>query len=88
MDTMIMTLMEKMSVQNLNFIYFFMLGNFSCLYSRLLIFSKLTFSKNSFRNTIIRVSNGSDRDQNRCFVRPDLGSSCLQRLSADDKSCR
>ena len=44
------------------------------LYCRLLIFFfKSTFSKNYFRNTI-RVSNSWD---------PDLGSKCLQWLSAD-----
>ena len=32
----------------------------------------------------IRVSNSLDTDQDRHFVSPDLGSSCLQRLSADD----
>ena len=53
---------------------------------RLLIFSKLTFSKHSFRNTI-RVSNSSDPDQDRQSVGPDLGPNCLQRYSADDKSC-
>ena len=53
-----------------------MLGNFSC---RLLTFSKLTFSKNSFRNTI-RVTKSLDPDQDRHFVGPDLGPSCLQRL--------
>ena len=50
-------------------------------------FSKLTFSKNSFRNTI-RVSNGLDPDKDRRAVGPDLGPNCLQRLSADDKNCR
>ena len=44
-------------------------------------FSKLTFSKNSSRNTV-RVSNGFDPDS----VGPDLGPNCLQRLSATDKS--
>ena len=42
------------------------------------------FSKNSFRNTI-RVSNGLDPDQDRRFVIPDLGPTCLQMLSADDR---
>ena len=46
-------------------------------------FSKLTFSKISFRNTI-RVSNRLDPDQARRFVGPDLGPNCLQRRSADD----
>ena len=36
-----------------------------------LLFSKLSFSKNSFSNTI-RVSNGSDPDQDRHTVGPDL----------------
>ena len=40
-----------------------MLGNFSCHLSWL-FFSKLTFSKNSFRNTI-RVSNSLDPDQDQ-----------------------
>ena len=46
-------------------------------------FSKSTFSKNSFRNSI-RVLNHLDLDQARHVVGPDLGSNCLQRLSADD----
>ena len=48
-------------------------------------FSKLTFSKNSFRNTI-RVSNSLDPGQDEIYGGPDLGPNCLQRLSADDKS--
>ena len=32
------------------------------------------------------VSNSLDPDQARHYVGPDLGPSCLQRLSADDKS--
>ena len=48
-------------------------------------FSKSTFSKNSFRNTI-RVSNGMDPDQDRLSVGPDLGPNCLQRLTSDDIS--
>ena len=35
-------------------------------------FSKLTFSKNSFRKAI-RVSNGLDPDQDRHYVGPHLG---------------
>ena len=45
-------------------------------------FSILTFSKNSFRNNI-RIINGLDSDQDWHSVSPDLGQSCLQRLSAD-----
>ena len=56
------------------------------LFCRLLIFfSKSTFSKNYFRNTI-RVSNSLDTDQIRRFVGPNLGPNCLQRLTADDIS--
>ena len=58
-----------------------MLGNFNLL----TFFSKLTYSKNSFKNTI-RVSKGLVPDQNRHSVGPDLGPNLLQRLSADDKS--
>ena len=47
-------------------------------------FSKLTFSKKSFRNTI-RVSNSLDPDQARHFVELDLGPNCLQRLSGTTK---
>ena len=50
-------------------------------------FSKLTFSKKSFMNAI-RQSNGFDPDQDRHSVGIDLGPNCLQRLSADYKSCR
>ena len=65
---------------------FCMLGNLSCFWCCLLNFSKLTFSKNSFGNTI-RVSNSFDPNQDRHFVGPDPGPNCLQRLSADDRSC-
>ena len=43
------------------------------------------FQKKTFMNTI-RVSNSLDPGQARLFVGPDLGPSCLQRLSADDNS--
>ena len=48
-------------------------------------FSKSTFSKNYFRNTI-RVSNSLDPDQARHFVGSDLSPNCLQKVSADDTS--
>ena len=32
------------------------------------------------------MSNALDQDQDKHFVGPDLGPSCLQRSSADDKS--
>ena len=46
-------------------------------------FSKSNFSKNSFRNSV-RLSNKLDPYQARRYVGSDLGSNCLQMLSADD----
>ena len=43
-------------------------------------YSKFTFKKKYFKNTI-RVSNSLDPDQDRHNVGPDLGPTCLQRLS-------
>ena len=47
------------------------LGNFACFFIVCGFFSKLTFPKNSFRNTI-RVSNSLDPDQAQQNVGPDL----------------
>ena len=44
-------------------------------------FSKLTFSKNSLKNSI-RVSDNLDPDQDRHSVGPDLDLNFLQKLSA------
>ena len=52
----------------------------------MLQFFKINFFDIFFRNTI-RVSNNLDSDQDGLFVGPDLGPNCLQRVSADDKSC-
>ena len=49
-------------------------------------FFKINLLKNSFSNTI-RVLDGLDSDRERHSVGFDLGPTCLQRLSADDKSC-
>ena len=49
-------------------------------------FLKLMFPKISFGNSI-RVTNSLDPDQDQHLFGPDLDSSCLQMLSADDKSC-
>ena len=57
-----------------------MLGN-ACFYCRLLTFFKSNFSQKRCTG----VSNSLDPDQDRHFVGPDLGSNCLQRLSADYK---
>ena len=46
----------------------------------------LTLDAGFFFNTI-PVSNSLDPAQARHFVGPDLGPNCLQRLSADNKSC-
>ena len=48
-------------------------------------FFKINFFK---KLKSFRVSNGFDLDQVGNFVGPDLGSNCLQRLSANNKSCR
>ena len=62
-----------------------MLGNFACLFVVVHLFSKSTFSKKYFKNTI-RVSNSFDPDQARRKVGPDLGQNCLQSLPADETS--
>ena len=49
-------------------------------------FFKLTFSKKIFQEYHQSVKQ-FDPDQAWRCVRPDLGLNCLQRLSADDKSC-
>ena len=55
-------------------------GNFPRFCCQLLnSFSKSTFSKNSFRNTI-RMSNGLDPDQDRHSVGPDLGPNCFANV--------
>ena len=61
---------------------------FFIIFCRLQIFSKFTFSKVSFRNTI-RVTNGLDPDQAQRSVMLDLGPNffVFQRLSTDDKIC-
>ena len=59
--------------------------NFSCFFVVCWVFSKSTFSRKSFRNTI-RVSNSLDSDQARHNVGPDLDPNCLHRLSADGTS--
>ena len=53
--------------------------------SSAIFFFKINFFENSFRNTF-RMSNNFDPDHVRHFVGRDLGSNCLQRLSADDTS--
>ena len=63
-----------------------MLGNFSCFCCRLLTFSKLTLSKNYFRNPN-RLSKDLDPDRDPRSVSPGLGTLCLQMFSAEDKSC-
>ena len=60
-----------------------MLGLFYEFCRVLTFFQNYCFQKKSFRD-IIRVSNGLKPVQARHFCRPDLGSNCLHRLSADD----
>ena len=50
-------------------------------------FFKINFFQKNYSGTLsIRVSNSLDQNQDRHFVGPDLGPSCLLRSSADDKS--
>ena len=62
-----------------------MAGDFAGFLLAADLFQNQLFRKKSFRNTI-RVSNSLDPDQVRCFVEPDLGPNCLQKLSADNTS--
>ena len=55
-----------------------MLVNFACFLSS----ADLKFSKNSFRNTMIRVSNSLDP------VGPDLGPNCLQGYQQMKPACK
>ena len=59
-----------------------MLANFSCI-----LLSTDFFQNPLFQNIlsgIPSVSNSLDPDQAQYYVEPDLGSNCLQRLSADN----
>ena len=68
------------NVNSLHAGYLFMLP-----FSSADFFSKLTFSKNSFRNTHRVLMKRFGFRQN---IGPDLCPNCLQRLSAEDKSHR
>ena len=65
------------------FMFFFMF--WCCLRT---FFFKIILNK--FFEWALRNSNGLHLDQDRLSVGPDLGSNCLQRLSADNKvaSCK
>ena len=63
-----------------------LLGNFACFLSSAHFFFKINLFFKKIRNYIIKVSKRLDPDQARRHVGPDLGPSCLQRLSADDAS--
>ena len=59
-------------------------SNFACFWSSAVFFQNQHFRK--IKDT--RVSNILDPDQARQNVGPDLDPNCLQKLSADEKSCR
>ena len=61
-------------------------GNIFLIFCCLLIFFKIKFFK-TFIQEYYQSVNSLDPDQARYSVWPDLGMICLQRLSADDKSC-
>ena len=52
-----------------------------------LFFIKINIFINSIRNTI-KLSNSLETNQAGCYVRPVLGTSILQRFSADNKRCQ
>ena len=58
------------------------MGNFSCFLSSADFFPNHLFRKKN--SGIPSVSNSLDPDQSQHFVWPDLGTNCLQRISADD----
>ena len=64
---------------------FGLFNNIAFIPSHFIIVPYFTIWMLDFFNTI-RVSNSLDPDQARHFVGPDLGSNCLQMLSADNKS--
>ena len=70
-------------------VYFHLAFGFSniafIILSHFIIVPYFTLWMLDFFNTI-QVSNSLDPDQAQQFDRPDLGPSCLQRLSADNKS--
>ena len=55
------------------------------IFCRLLIFSQKQFFQNILSGIPSQESNSLDPDQDRQKVGPDLGPTCFQRLSADDK---
>ena len=61
-----------------------LLGNLLLLECRQLIQNQ-SFQK--ILSEIPSVSNSLVQDQARCIIGPDLGSNCLQKLSADNKKC-
>ena len=68
-----------------------MLGNFACLFCRLFffLFCFVFFLNQLFQKNLSGIPSeckSLDPDQVQCFVGPDLGPNCLQRLSADDES--
>ena len=79
----IQPLLQMFTINSLHAGYMFL---FMLLLSSADIYQKILYKK-SFGNTV-RVSNGLDPDQARRIVGPDLGPSCLQKFSADDKSRR
>ena len=57
-----------------------LLGIFSCLFCRLLIFQNHIFQKIFQESSTIRVSNSLDPDQAPRFVGTDLSPNCFHRL--------
>ena len=60
-----------------------LLGDFHAFLSSAIFFFKINYFEKFFKE-YHHSANSLDPDQARRFVGPDLGSNCLQKLSADD----
>ena len=77
--------MQKAAIES--YLTLCMLGNFACFFVVCVFFFSNEPFQQIFQKNIVSVSYSLDPDQARCFVRPDLGPNCLERLSANHKSC-
>ena len=81
----ILNIKSKQTYCNLNQLLACWIMNVACFLPSVEFFQSYRFQK-ILSGITIRVSNNLDPDQARHFIGPDLGSNCLQRLSADNTS--
>ena len=73
----------SMFIESINiFIAAYPVCKCSCGFLSSADFFKINFLKKMFQKHV-SISNSLDTDQDRQYVGPDMGSNCLQRLSAD-----